>query len=130
MRDHCGIRCFATGQLCEAMELRHAGITMPILILGHTPKEQVGKLMENRITQEESKLPLRIGPIPLPRLLADGEVGEDALGLQTLYGHGAAGALALWLRRVCRRAGLEAGDDPQDHRQHHQDVSKCGPSQR
>ncbi len=46
-----GADYLAVSSIDEAMELRHAGITMPILILGHTPKEQVGKLMENRITQ-------------------------------------------------------------------------------
>ena len=35
----------------EAMELRLNGIKMPILILGHTPKEQVGRLIEYDITQ-------------------------------------------------------------------------------
>ena len=35
----------------EAIELRHNGITMPILILGHTPKEEVGELIKNNITQ-------------------------------------------------------------------------------
>lgn len=35
----------------EAVELRQNGITMPILILGHTPKEQVGKLIDLHITQ-------------------------------------------------------------------------------
>ncbi|MCR5324928.1 MAG: alanine racemase [Lachnospiraceae bacterium] len=35
----------------EAMELRLNGIKMPILILGHTPKEQVERLIEYDITQ-------------------------------------------------------------------------------
>ncbi|MBR4725400.1 MAG: alanine racemase [Lachnospiraceae bacterium] len=35
----------------EAMELRLNGIKMPILILGHTPKEQVARLIEYDITQ-------------------------------------------------------------------------------
>jgi alanine racemase len=33
------------------MELRENGIKMPILILGHTPREQVGKLIDYDITQ-------------------------------------------------------------------------------
>ena len=33
------------------MELRANGVTMPVLILGHTPKEQVGRLIEHHITQ-------------------------------------------------------------------------------
>jgi len=46
-----GADYLAVSSIDEAMELRQGGITMPILILGHTPKEQVGKLIENRITQ-------------------------------------------------------------------------------
>lgn len=41
----------AVSSIDEAMELRNHGITMPILILGHTPREQVGKLIANKITQ-------------------------------------------------------------------------------
>ena len=48
-----GLGCdyLAVSSLDEAMELRHGGITMPILILGHTPAEQVGKIIELGITQ-------------------------------------------------------------------------------
>ncbi len=35
----------------EAMELRNNGIDMPILIFGHTPKEQVSNLIEYKLTQ-------------------------------------------------------------------------------
>lgn len=41
----------AVSSLDEAMELRANGIVMPILILGHTPTEQVPNLIENNITQ-------------------------------------------------------------------------------
>ena len=41
----------AVSSIDEAMELRINNITLPILILGHTPKEQVPKLIENNITQ-------------------------------------------------------------------------------
>ena len=44
----------AVSSLDEAMELRENGITMPILILGHTPREQVGRLIEYGITQAVS----------------------------------------------------------------------------
>jgi alanine racemase len=37
--------------LDEALELRRGGVTMPILILGHTPAEYTGELIENNITQ-------------------------------------------------------------------------------
>ena len=46
-----GADYLAVSSIDEAMELRLNGITMPILILGHTPKEQVPRLMEYHITQ-------------------------------------------------------------------------------
>lgn len=46
-----GADYLAVSSIDEAMELRTNGITMPILILGHTPRDQVQKLIENNITQ-------------------------------------------------------------------------------
>ena len=46
-----GADYLAVSSADEAMELRNNGITMPILILGHTPREQVGKLISHHITQ-------------------------------------------------------------------------------
>ena len=46
-----GADYLAVSSADEAMELRENGITMPILILGHTPKEQVGRLIDLHITQ-------------------------------------------------------------------------------
>ena len=46
-----GADYLAVSSIDEAMELRLGGIAMPILILGHTPKEQVEKHIENHITQ-------------------------------------------------------------------------------
>ncbi|WP_028235432.1 alanine racemase [Pseudobutyrivibrio sp. MD2005] len=46
-----GADYLAVSSADEAIELRVNGITMPILILGHTPKEQVGRLIEYNITQ-------------------------------------------------------------------------------
>ena len=46
-----GADYLAVSSIDEAMELRVNGITMPILILGHTPKEQVSRLIEYDITQ-------------------------------------------------------------------------------
>ena len=46
-----GADYLAVSSIDEAAELRHGGITMPILILGHTPREQVGRLMDLHITQ-------------------------------------------------------------------------------
>lgn len=44
--DYLAVSC-----LDEALELRRGGITMPILILGHTPAEYTGTLIEQRLTQ-------------------------------------------------------------------------------
>ncbi|OON85911.1 alanine racemase [Oribacterium sp. C9] len=46
-----GADYLAVSSIDEAMELRINGITMPILILGHTPKEQVDRLICFNITQ-------------------------------------------------------------------------------
>ena len=46
-----GADYLAVSSIDEAIELRHNGITMPILILGHTPKEQVSQLIKYNITQ-------------------------------------------------------------------------------
>lgn len=49
-----GADYLAVSSIDEAMELRLGGITMPILILGHTPGEQVERLIEYNITQAVS----------------------------------------------------------------------------
>ena len=46
-----GADYLAVSSIDEAMELRLNDITMPILILGHTPKEQVSRLIKYNITQ-------------------------------------------------------------------------------
>ncbi len=46
-----GADYLAVSSVDEAMELRKNGITMPLLILGHTPREQVGLMIEHHITQ-------------------------------------------------------------------------------
>ncbi len=46
-----GADYLAVSSIDEAMELRLNGISMPILILGHTPKEQVERLLRYNITQ-------------------------------------------------------------------------------
>ena len=46
-----GADYLAVSSADEALELRVNNITMPILILGHTPKEQVSRLIEHNITQ-------------------------------------------------------------------------------
>ena len=49
--DYLAVSC-----LDEALELRRGGITMPILILGHTPPEYTGLLIEEDLTQTVSAL--------------------------------------------------------------------------
>ena len=46
-----GADYLAVSSADEAMELRGNGITIPILILGHTPKEQVGRLIDLHVAQ-------------------------------------------------------------------------------
>lgn len=46
-----GASYLAVSSIDEAIELRHNDIKMPILILGHTPREQVQHLIEYNITQ-------------------------------------------------------------------------------
>ena len=49
-----GADYLAVSSLDEAMELRTNGISMPILVLGHTPKDQVKNLIDYKITQAVS----------------------------------------------------------------------------
>ncbi len=49
--DYLAVSC-----LDEALELRRGGISMPILILGHTPPEYTGLLIEENLTQTVSAL--------------------------------------------------------------------------
>ena len=46
-----GAAYLAVSSLDEGRELRHSGITMPILILGHTPEAYVPQLLEYDMTQ-------------------------------------------------------------------------------
>ena len=49
-----GADYLAVSSIDEAVELRLNDVTMPILILGHTPKEQVSRLIKYHITQAVS----------------------------------------------------------------------------
>ena len=51
MLESAGADYLAVSCLDEAIELRDGGITMPILILGHTPHEYTKTLIDNNITQ-------------------------------------------------------------------------------
>ncbi len=54
--EQLGADYLAVSSLDEARELRHGGITMPILILGHTPPEMVPQLISYHITQAVSAM--------------------------------------------------------------------------
>lgn len=49
--ERLGANWFAVSNLEEGMQLRHAGICSPILILGYTPAERAGQLYEHGIAQ-------------------------------------------------------------------------------
>ena len=49
--SRCGVDYLAVACLSEAMELRNSGITLPVLILGYTPPEQVRALTRNNLAQ-------------------------------------------------------------------------------
>lgn len=49
--ERLGADYLAVSSLDEARELRYSGISMPILVLGHTPADQVRHLIANNITQ-------------------------------------------------------------------------------
>ena len=49
--DESGADGFAVAVIDEAIELRNAGITKPILILGYTPKERMDDIVKYGITQ-------------------------------------------------------------------------------
>ncbi len=52
--ESCGADYLAIACLDEALELRRSGVTLPILILGHTPPAFVPELVENELTQTVS----------------------------------------------------------------------------
>lgn len=49
--EELGADYLAVSSIDEAIELRKNDVSMPVLILGHTPKEQVSKLIDYNITQ-------------------------------------------------------------------------------
>lgn len=46
-----GAQCLGVARIDEGIELREAGLTAPILILGYTPIERAGDLLANELTQ-------------------------------------------------------------------------------
>ena len=47
----CGADWFAVSNIEEAVELRRAGLSQPVLILGYTPPQLAGELASHRISQ-------------------------------------------------------------------------------
>ena len=108
-----GADYLAVSSIDEAMELRLGGIAMPILILGHTPKEQVEKLIENHITQavtckakalEYSEEAVRCGGTLKIHIKVD--TGMSRLGYLVAGDHFATGVEGIC--ESCRLPGLDA----------------------
>ncbi len=87
--DYLAVSC-----LDEAVELRDAGIRMPILILGHTPREYVGELIDRDLTQtvtceakavEYSREAAALGKTLRIHIKVD--TGMSRLGFLTAGGH-------------------------------------------
>lgn len=108
-----GADYLAVSSIDEAMELRFNGITMPILILGHTPKEQVDRLICFNITQavtceakalEYSEEAVRCGGTLKIHIKVD--TGMSRLGYlceNDYFAHGVDGIV-----RACTLPGLQA----------------------
>lgn len=67
--EELGCDYLAVACLDEAVALRRAGISLPILILGYTPPEYASVLAENRITQA-------VGSLAVAQALNDGLAGS------------------------------------------------------
>ncbi len=110
--EEAGADYLAVSSVDEAMELRLGGITMPVLILGHTPREQVGKLIEHHITQavtckakavEYSEEAQRLGGVLKVHIKVD--TGMSRLGYLVSGEHFAGGVEGIC--QACRLPGLE-----------------------
>lgn len=108
-----GADYLAVSSIDEGMELRNNGITMPILILGHTPKEQVGNLIDHHITQavtceakalEYSEEAVRHGGTLKIHIKVDS--GMSRLGYLCGDGHFDSGVEGIC--RACTLPGLDA----------------------
>ena len=110
--ERLGAEYLAVACLDEAAELRRAGITLPILILGYTPAERAGELLELGITQTvydgELALALSTAASAAGRTLKvhiKADTGMSRLGW--LCGQEGASAVDA-IARVCALPGLEA----------------------
>ena len=108
-----GAEYLAVACLDEALELRQAGITTPILILGYTPVERADSLLEGGITQT-------VYDVDMARALSDAamaagktlkihvkaDTGMSRLGW--LCGEADQSAAVKAIAQVCALPGLEA----------------------
>ena len=108
-----GAEYLAVACLDEALELRQAGITTPILILGYTPVERADSLLDNGITQ-------MVYDVDMARALSDAaaaagktlkihvkaDTGMSRLGW--LCGEEDQSAAVEAIAQVCALPGLEA----------------------
>ena len=108
-----GADYLAVSSLDEAMELRKNGISMPVLLLGHTPVEQVGKLIAYSITQtvtceakaiEYSQEAVRLGGTLKVHIKLD--TGMSRLGFLCQGDHFEGGVEAV--ARSCQLPNLQA----------------------
>ena len=111
--EELGADYLAVSSLDEAMELRAGGITMPILILGHTPPERVEELLRYHITQavtceakalEYSAEAVRCGGTLKIHIKVD--TGMSRLGFLVREGHFDTGVESI--AAACALPGLEA----------------------
>lgn len=108
-----GADYLAISSLDEGRELRHGGIKMPILILGHTPPSMVEQLIEYNITQavsaqakaeEYSAAAVRCGGTLRVHIKVD--TGMSRLGFLVRDGHFEGGVEAI--AAACALPNLEA----------------------
>ncbi len=108
-----GADYLAVSSLDEARELRHGGIRMPILILGHTPPEMVRELIRYNITQTVSALAkaeayseAAVACRGTLRVHIKVDTGMSRLGFLVRDGHFEGGVEAI--ARSCALPGLNA----------------------
>ena len=111
--EQLGADYLAVSSLDEARELRHGGISAPILILGHTPPEMVPELIRYHITQavsaqakaeEYSAAAAGCGGTLKVHIKVD--TGMSRLGFLVRGGHFEGGVAAI--AASCALPGLEA----------------------
>ena len=111
--EQLGADYLAVSSLDEARELRHGGISAPVLILGHTPPEMVPELIRYHITQavsaqakaeEYSAAAVGCGGTLKVHIKVD--TGMSRLGFLVRGGHFEGGVAAI--AASCALPGLEA----------------------